>query len=330
MGLNKYKYLVTIGCSQTYGQGCTVEETWSYKLAKELGLQEINLSCNGGGWYYIENTLTTFIDKNKDKLDSCFFILQTSMLERRINYEEIPINKSDYFEEFNIDYISPVGVAALGFKNWDNFIKLYGEDKIKDGKSYVNKGKISGQWTDISEIDSELIYFPEHKHYANSRHNWKIGPNHDIELPYIHEQFNQLMLYWGRKIYTFHLFLKSLNIDHIIVDGYSPFVSHNLNFRDYYETEEELKWVNEFWSTSVVNEKDPNDIMVYDFKNIDSKWIYDSIDIKNKIDDVILWSLYQFKTHGTDWNLDGGHAGDKGMDIIKDVIKQNLEEKGWI
>ena len=134
----------------------------------------------------------------------------------------------------------------------------------------------------------------------------------------------------GRKIYSFHLFLKSLNIDHVIVDGYSPFVSHNLNFENYYESEEEFKWVNEFWSTSVVNEKDPNDIMVYDFKNIDSKWIYDSIDIKNKIDDVVLWSLYQFKTHGTEWNLDGGHAGDKGMSLIKDVIKQNLEKKGWI
>ena len=330
MGLEKYKYLVTIGCSQTYGQGISEEETWSYKLAKELGLQEISLACNGAGWYYIENTLTTFIDKNKDKLDSCFFILQNSMLERRLNYEEMPLARSDYFEQYNIDYISPVGVAALGFKDLEKAKLNYHPTDLKRIKNNSPAGRINGQWIDIKDVVTSIIYFPEHKHYANSRNKWKLGPNHDTELPHIHEQFNQLMLYWGRKIYSFHLFLKSLNIDHVIVDGYSPFVSHNLNFENYYESEEEFKWVNEFWSTSVVNEKDPNDIMVYDFKNIDSKWIYDSIDIKNKIDDVVLWSLYQFKTHGTEWNLDGGHAGDKGMSLIKDVIKQNLEKKGWI
>jgi hypothetical protein len=69
--------------------------------------------------------------------------------------------------------------------------------------------------------------------------------------------------------------------------------------------------------------------MIYDFKNIKSKWIFDSIDIKYKIDDVVLWSLYQFKPHQSEWNIDGGHAGPKGMDLITDVLYKNLIQKGW-
>ena len=44
MSVKKYKYLVTVGCSQTYGQGLKLEDTWSNKLAEELNLIEIPLS----------------------------------------------------------------------------------------------------------------------------------------------------------------------------------------------------------------------------------------------------------------------------------------------
>jgi hypothetical protein len=52
------------------------------------------------------------------------------------------------------------------------------------------------------------------------------------------------------------------------------------------------------------------------------------LDIKNKIDDVVLWSLYQFKEF-KNWNVDGGHAGPKGMELMEKVIYKNLVEKGW-
>ena len=117
-----------------------------------------------------------------------------------------------------------------------------------------------------------------------------------------------------------------MGIDHIIVDGYSPFMSYKLDFRNYYDTDEEFDWVKRFWSTET---DDPTDEMVYDFKNIKCAWIFDMIPLEYKIDDVVLWSLYQFKVHGTDWNADGGHAGPKGMDIIEEVIYKNLVEKNW-
>lgn len=330
MGLNKYKYLVTIGCSQTYGQGCLLEETWSYKLAKELGLEEINLSCNGAGWYYLKSILYSFINNNKDKINECFFILQKSTLERRINYEELPIVETDYFEKYGINFLSQVGHAALGYKDWDKYSKDYDHELIDTMKDYTSGGRISGQWIDMRNIPTHFIYFPEHRHYPNSRHFWKVGDNHDKFPNKIHDKFEELMLHWSTEMLQVHLFLKSLNLDHIMVDGYSPFLSYKLNFKNYYDTDEEFDWVNNFWSLSTDFEDDPDDILLYDFKNTKSDWIFDSIDIKNKIDDVVLWSLYQFKPHQSEWNIDGGHAGDKGMDLIKNVIKQNLEEKGWI
>jgi hypothetical protein len=63
--------------------------------------------------------------------------------------------------------------------------------------------------------------------------------------------------------------------------------------------------------------------------NIKAGWLFDSIDIRNKIDDVVLWALYQFKMYDEEWNVDGGHAGPKGMKLIESVIYQNLQEKGW-
>jgi len=331
MGLSKYKYLVTIGCSQTYGQGLRKkEETWSYKLAKELGLEEINLSCNGAGWYYIKTILFSFINNNKDILHECFFILQKSTLERRINYEELSIVETDYFENYNINLVPPVAHAALGYKNWDKFYSCY-HHEIMDKMKYSTKQNsiMSGQWIDIENVQTNLTYFPEHRHYPNSRHNWKIGINHDIFPNKLNDKFEELMLHWATEMYQVHLFLKSLDINHIMVDGYSPFLSYKLDFKNYYTKDEEYEWVNEFWSTSIENEDDPDDVLLYDFKNIKSGWIFDSIDIKNKIDDVVIWSLYQFKPHESEWNVDGGHAGSLGMDLIKDVIKKNLEEKGW-
>jgi hypothetical protein len=331
MGLEKYKYLVTIGCSQTYGSGCKLEDTWSYKLSKELGLEEINLSCNGAGWYYIQNTLNSFINSNRDKLSECFVILQQSTLERRMNYDELPLVHSDYFKEYGINFISPVGGAALPFKDWEKYRHDYQVHEIeKDLECIDENGRLSGQWIDMRRLNTNLTFFPEHRHYPNWNHNWKLGDDYDIEPPYIHQQLNELMLHWGSQMNSYHLYLKSLGIDHIMVDGYSPFLSYKLDFKNYYDTDEEFNWVKEFWSTSTENEKDPNDVMLYDFKKINCGWVFDSINSKYKIDDVILWSLYQFKTHGTDWNIDGGHAGKLGMDLIKDVIKQNLQEKGWV
>ena len=49
--MSSYKTLVVVGCSLTFGQGVKYEETWGYLLAKELGLEYLNLGAGGTGWY---------------------------------------------------------------------------------------------------------------------------------------------------------------------------------------------------------------------------------------------------------------------------------------
>ena len=323
--MGKYKYLVVSGCSQTHGQGCHINKIWAKLLADRLGLELINLASSGSGWYHVETSVSSFINNNRDIVNECFFILQKSALDRRVNYEELPQCRTDVWEKWNIKYLSPIAVTCIGYNDWNKF----GMGEFKPNwwayDRNPNNPQSLSMWGDLQDVNTNLIYFPEHKHFPNSRNFWKLGENHDINPPNIKEQFEELMLHWATRISSFHLFLKSNNIDHIIVDGYSPFLSYKLNFENYYDTDNEFKMVKQFWGTE---SDDPDDEMVYDFKNIKSSWIFDSIEDKNKIDNVVLWSLYQFK-ETTDWNVDGGHAGPNGMKLIEAVIYKNLVEKGW-
>lgn len=322
--MRKYKYLVTIGCSQTAGQGVSgVEKTWTSLLAKRLGLEPINLSVPGSGWYAVKANIVSFIEGNKDKIHDCFFILQKSTLERRLNYADLPYCRTDIWEEWNVKYLSPHSVACLGYKDWGKY-----DDISRKPEGWKPDITSNGMWGDEHNMPNRLNFFPEHRHYPNSRHLFKIGHNHEIWPPFIHEQFEQLMFHWAYEMQTLHLFLKSLDIDHLMVDGYSPFLSHKLNFRNYYESDDDFQFVNDFWSTKKLFH-DEEDIMLYDFKNIKAKWIFDSIDIKYKIDDVILWMLYFVNITSQSVCYDGGHAGPEGMIRIEKCIYQNLIEKGW-
>ena len=324
--MKKYKYLVVCGCSQTFGQGCPEKEVYGLHLANKLGLELINLATAGTGWYSVETTITSFINNNREKAKECFFVLQKSALDRRVNYEEIAICRTDVWEKWNIKYMSPINVCFHGYNDW--FTYSSNNNKPDTWPPLGAESQDKGMWNDPQRVNKDLIYFPEHKHYPNSRNYWKLAEDNTVYPPRIHEQIDELMLHWGLRINSFHLFLKSLDLDHIIVDGYSPFLSYKLNFTNYYDTDNEFEWVKEFWSTGTEG-VNPDDVMIYDFKNISSGWVFDSIDVKYKIDDVVLWSLYQFKTHGTDWNVDGGHAGPKGMRLIADVLYKNLVNKGW-
>ena len=319
--MKSYKYLVINGCSQAAGQGCDIDKVYGKLLSDKYGLELVNLATPSSGWHSLESTTIDFVENNPDIVDDCFFILQQSMLEREFDYNYASMYRTDVWEKYNMNYVPKPTLTWLGFNDFDKYTKLpfHRKDDKKQEKS--NYSEFDGHRNGLN-----LLFLPEHKHYPNSRHLWKNGKNHDIEPPYIHGQFNQLMKNWGRKMYSFHLLLNELKIDHLMVDGYSPFLSYKLNFRNYYDTDDEFEFVKRFWSTEVDN---PDDEMVYDFKNNKGGFWFDSIDSKYKIDDVVLWSLYQFKDHGTSWNIDGGHAGPKGMKLIADVIEKNLKEKGW-
>ena len=321
--MKNYKYLVTNGCSQTTGQNCIAEETWPVKLANKLGLELINLAAPSTGWYHIQNSTMSFIQNNKEILNDCFFIFQISMLDRRLNYEEIPIVRTDIWEKWNIKYMSRSANSAKGFINWEKYSHI--EHKPKEWDSAYPQ--FTSVYLQANEIWPKLLFFPEHRHYSNNNNVWKIGVNTDEIPPYIHEQFEELMIYWGREISSFHLFVKNLELNHIIVDGYSPFVSHQLNFKNYYENEQEFDFIKRFWNKEPMPEDQP-EVMLYDFKNIKGKWLYDLIEDKYKITNTILWNSF-LNQYGEEWSPDGGHAGPKGMDRILEMLYDNLITKGW-
>lgn len=333
MGLprHKYKCLVVCGCSQTQGQHCDVSKIWPKLLADELNLELINLSSSGSGWYSLETTITSFINSNRELVKDCLFILQKSMLERDLDYDNLPIFPSDIWNDYNIKYLSQSNLRVQGYRDWSKYGFQRFQYKLA---KHEDSGQTRGMYDVLEDYDTQtrlkkLIYFPEHRHYPNSRHNWKpIIDGVEYEMEFIEGQFNELMLHFGQRMASFHTFLKSLDVDHIMVDGYSPFLSHKLNFKNYYDTDDEFEMVKRFWSTEKT-EWDEGDVMLYDFKKITSSWIFDKIDDRYKIDDVVLWSLYQFKDKKS-WNVDGGHAGPDGMKLIKNVILQNLIEKGWV
>lgn len=333
MGLprHKYKYLVVSGCSQTQGQCCNVSKIWSKLLADELNLELINLATAGSGWYTLETTITSFINSNREIVKDCLFILQKSMLERCLDYENLPLFPSDVWEEYNINYLSQNTIRVQGYRHWENYGFKRFEYKLA---KHEDEGQTRGMYGMFEDYDvqtrlKKFTYFPEHRHYPNSRHNWKpVVDGVEFSMDFIEEQFNELMLHFGQRMLSFHLFLKSVGADHVMVDGYSPFLSYKLDFKNYYDTDDEFEMVKRFWS-SKPDEGDEDEVMLYDFKNISSGWVFDEIDNKYKIDDVVLWSLYQFKEQQS-WNYDGGHAGPDGMKLIKEVILENLVKKGWI
>ena len=55
-------YLLTFGCSYSYGTGLFYEDTYSYNLSKELNLKNINLSIPGSGIKLIEYNTTLFVN----------------------------------------------------------------------------------------------------------------------------------------------------------------------------------------------------------------------------------------------------------------------------
>lgn len=321
--LKKFKYLVTVGCSFTYGQNCNSEYHFTKLLAEKLNLELINLSVPSTGWYHVETIVTQFIHNNQDKIKDCFFILQISQLSRRVNEQEIPIVRSDFFEKYGIRYLSQVACTATGFWDWDKFLpngKIY-----KKPKTFNTGDPRSNCWVDEGDLDTMFRFFPEHRHYPNRRNPWMI----DGEIPpNFEEKFQEYMLQWAKEFYSFHLFLENMGVSHIIVDGYSPFMSYKLNFKNYYQTDDEFEFVKLFWSKYRMT-NDEDDIYLYDFPNIKAGWILDKIPEKNKIEDVVLFSLLIYNAEDPLWTPDGGHAGPKGMAVVYKTLYKILKEKNW-
>lgn len=69
--LVKDKSLVVAGCSNTFGTGLNIEQTWGYKLAKKLDLRLVNLGIPGASCDQVYRVLKTFLPSLKPQYVAC-------------------------------------------------------------------------------------------------------------------------------------------------------------------------------------------------------------------------------------------------------------------
>jgi hypothetical protein len=127
--INDNDYILTFGCSYSYGVGLFYEDTYSYKLANELNLKNINLAIGGSGiseQFY--NTILFNTNFTNIRLPK-YVIYQYP------NDYRVSLSKTTPGEE------SVLGVLTMGVNKNDYtsneyineyYIKNSGEKKLKD------------------------------------------------------------------------------------------------------------------------------------------------------------------------------------------------------
>lgn len=121
-------YILTFGCSYSYGIGLFYEDTYSYKLANKLNLKNINLAIPGGGISeMVYNTI--LFDNNFTNIRLPKYVVYQYPNDYRvtlgkeyptldnIELQTIGVSRNEYTQ---IDYIN------------EYYIKNSGEKKIKD------------------------------------------------------------------------------------------------------------------------------------------------------------------------------------------------------
>ena len=121
-------YILTFGCSYSYGTGLFYEDTYSYKLANKLNLKNINLAIPGGGISeMVYNTI--LFDNNFTNIRLPKYVVYQYPNDYRvtlgkeyptldnIELQTIGVSRNEYTQ---IDYIN------------EYYIKNSGEKKIKD------------------------------------------------------------------------------------------------------------------------------------------------------------------------------------------------------
>lgn len=82
-------YVLTFGCSYSYGFGLFYEDTYSYKLSKSLGLKNINLSvCGTGIGFHVTNS-TLFLN---------YLLTQNLRLPKYVIYQYPSWSRMSYFK----------------------------------------------------------------------------------------------------------------------------------------------------------------------------------------------------------------------------------------
>lgn len=112
--LINHKCLVVAGCSNTFGTGLNIEQTWGYKLAKKLNLPLVNLGIPGASSDQVYRVLKTFLPSLNPQLVAClmpdasrheFFFRK--WLDSKGNVEEKTKPKSANIDTFNVKKSAP-------------------------------------------------------------------------------------------------------------------------------------------------------------------------------------------------------------------------------
>lgn len=126
-------YILTFGCSYSYGTGLFYEDTYSYKLSKELGLKNINLSTPGSGIKVQQYNTTLFVNNFIQERLPKYVLYQYPhdyrvTLAKHLNEKQLDITtqsakSTDYSKNYYIDeyYLKNQGEKYLQ----DLLIPLY-------------------------------------------------------------------------------------------------------------------------------------------------------------------------------------------------------------
>lgn len=118
--LIKHKCLVVAGCSNTFGTGLNIEQTWGYKLAKKLDLPLINLGIPGASSDQVYRVLKTFLPSLNPQFVAC--LMPDASRHEFFFREEIKVKpKSANLHTFNNSSMTP-------FVDYIEYAKQYMEN----------------------------------------------------------------------------------------------------------------------------------------------------------------------------------------------------------
>lgn len=138
-------YLLTFGCSYSYGYGLFYEDTYSYKLSKKLGLKNINLSVPGTGLgFHIANS-TLFLN---------YLINKNIRLPKYVIIQYPSWSRLSFFEkEIQDEQINLLGKTASSSENrninayYKNYWILNAGESFKE--SMISPIYINNMWKSI-------------------------------------------------------------------------------------------------------------------------------------------------------------------------------------
>lgn len=147
--INQNNYILTLGCSNTFGIGIPLEETWAYKLSKHLSADLINGSAPGSS--------------NELVLINLIRVLTNLKLPKLVVVDWTQVNRKLFWENnklvFHLPhcYLGRNNVINKDKKNWFKEIKWessYNEYLINEKEVYSAFDEIKNQVVGLCKVNN--------------------------------------------------------------------------------------------------------------------------------------------------------------------------------